>query len=62
MKKLLIALAVLGIVVAPGETFEVTYKLKALRQGVFAGDFDVCNPNQDFTTVVPIVSVVAQED
>ena len=46
--------------VGPGEEFNVTYRLKARRPGHYVGDIDVCNPNQDWTTVVPNIDVVAE--
>ena len=46
--------------VAPGEELVVTYRLKAVRPGHYVGDVDVCNPAQDFTTVVPNIDVVAE--
>jgi hypothetical protein len=46
--------------VSPGEGLDVTYRLKAVQPGHYAGDMDVCNPAQDFTTVVPNVEVMAK--
>ena len=46
--------------VAPGETLEVTFRLTATEQGHYVGDIDVCNPNQDFTTVIPNMDVLAE--
>ena len=45
--------------VSPGETLNVTFTLTALKQGHYVGDVDVCNPNQDFTTVIPNMDVLA---
>ncbi len=45
--------------VPPGEGLDVTYRLKAVRPGHYVGDADVCNPAQDFTTVVPNIDVTA---
>ena len=49
-----------GITVSPGESQEVEFTMKAVQEGHFSGDVDVCNPNQDFTTV--IADVVVRED
>jgi hypothetical protein len=43
--------------VEPGGTLEVRFELKAVQEGHFSGDVDVCNPNQDFTTLVADVVV-----
>lgn len=37
--------------VAPGESISVAFVLKPVMEGHFSGEVDVCNPNQDFTTV-----------
>jgi hypothetical protein len=37
--------------VAPGESISVSFELKPVMEGHFSGDVDVCNPNQDFTTL-----------
>ncbi len=49
-----------GESVLPGETLNVTFTLTALKQGHYVGDVDVCNPNQDFTTVIPNMDVLAK--
>ncbi len=46
-----------GRTVAPGESLEIEFTLKAIQEGHFSGDLDVCNPNQDFTTQVADVVV-----
>jgi hypothetical protein len=38
--------------VLPGSSLPVTFELRAVMEGHFSGDIDVCNPNQDFTTLV----------
>ena len=38
-------------------TLTVRYELKAVQEGHFSGDVDVCNPNQDFRTLVADVVV-----
>ena len=43
--------------VMPGDSLEVRFELQAVQAGQFAGDVDVCNPNQDFETVVADVTV-----
>ncbi len=45
-----------GRAVPPGGKLTVTFTLKAVAEGHFSGDLDVCNPSQDFTThVVDVV-------
>ena len=46
--------------VSPDETLTVTFTLKALKQGHYVGDVDVCNTAQHYTTVVPNVDVLAE--
>jgi hypothetical protein len=46
--------------VAPGESLVVTFKLRAVSEGLFRGDCDVCNPNQDCQTLMPDVVVRAK--
>ena len=46
--------------VEPGEKVEVTFTLRAVQQGHYTGDVDVCNPNQDFQTVFADVMVNAE--
>lgn len=48
-----------GISVAPGDTLSATFRLEPVEPGHFSGDIDVCNPNQDFTTL--FVDVVVKE-
>lgn len=43
--------------VEPGASQTVTFRLRAVRPGNFAGDIDVCNPNEDCTTKHVIVHV-----
>lgn len=43
--------------VSPGESLALTFRLKAVMEGHFSGDIDVCNPNQDFKTVLADVVV-----
>jgi hypothetical protein len=43
----------------PGEQLDVTFNLRPVLLGRFTGDVDVCNPNQDFSTV--FVDVVVRE-
>ena len=49
-----------GHSVQPGETMEVTFRLNPLKPGHYVGDVDVCNANQDFTTVIPNIDVMAE--
>ena len=49
-----------GSAVSPGESQEIRFTMKAVQEGHFSGDVDVCNPNQDFTTMIADV-VVRQE-
>lgn len=46
-----------GKVVPPKETLSVTFTLRAIAEGHFSGDVDVCNPSQDFKTVLADVVV-----
>lgn len=50
----------IGESVSPGETLTVRFTLKAVKQGHYVGNIDVCNANQDFTTVIPNIDVVAE--
>ena len=43
--------------VAPGDTLQVQFTLRAVQEGHFSGDVGVCNPNQDVSTVVADVMV-----
>jgi hypothetical protein len=43
--------------IQPGQSFSVTFKLKGVIEGHFSGDIDVCNPNQDFKTLLADVVV-----
>lgn len=45
-------------VVQPGETVTVTFELRPVQEGRFIGDVDVCNPSQDFQTLLADVLVV----
>ena len=47
--------------VAPGGTLSVTFTLKAIADGHFTGDVDVCNPAQDFKTFLADVLVMANK-
>lgn len=38
--------------VEPGDSITVSFVLKPVIEGHFSGDIDVCNPNQDFTTLL----------
>jgi len=49
-----------GESVSPGETLSVTFTIRALKQGHYVGDMDVCNSNQDFSTVIPNIDVLAE--
>ena len=40
------------MVVQPGETRSVTFQLRPVAEGRYSGDVDVCNPNQDFQTLL----------
>lgn len=46
-----------GKAVAPGESLSVTFHLKPVTEGHFSGDVDVCNPNQDYKTLLADVVV-----
>ena len=46
-----------GFPVEPGASREISFKMKAVQEGHFSGDVDVCNPTQDFTTVIADVVV-----
>ena len=41
----------------PGGSFSVTFTLRAVVEGHFSGDVDICNPNQDFNTLLADVVV-----
>lgn len=47
--------------ISPGKVFSVTFTLKAVADGHFSGDVDVCNPNQDFKTLLADVVVTKKE-
>lgn len=49
-----------GKPVAPGASLSVTFLLKPVAEGRFAGDIDVCNANQDFKTLLADVVVKKQ--
>jgi uncharacterized protein (DUF58 family) len=44
-------------VVQPGDSLTVTFHLKPVAEGHFSGDIDVCNPSQDFETLLADVVV-----
>lgn len=46
-----------GSAVPPGDSQVIHFTMKAIQEGHFSGDVDVCNPNQDFTTVIADVVV-----
>jgi uncharacterized protein (DUF58 family) len=46
-----------GESVMPGGTLSVTFHLRAVQAGHFSGDIDVCNPNQNCTTLLADVVV-----
>lgn len=46
-----------GIPVAPGDSTEIRFEFRAVEEGRFSGDLDVCNPNQDWKTLVPDIVV-----
>jgi hypothetical protein len=43
--------------VPPGDTLTVRFELRPLAAGTFSGDVDVCNNNQDFTTLTATLNV-----
>jgi len=43
--------------VQPGQSLEVVFELTPVMAGHFAGDVDVCNPSQDYHTLVADVVV-----
>ena len=46
-----------GSAVPPGDSQVIRFTMKAIQEGHFSGDVDVCNPNQDYTTVIADVVV-----
>ncbi|MHC4248606.1 MAG: hypothetical protein ACYS9X_05700 [Planctomycetota bacterium] len=46
-----------GKAIPPGESHSVTFHLRPVSEGHFSGDVDVCNPNQDFKTLLADVVV-----
>ena len=46
-----------GQTVDPGGTLQVRFELKAVLEGHYSGDIDVCNPNLDFKTLLADVVV-----
>lgn len=46
-----------GQTVDPGATLQVRFELKAVLEGHFSGDIDVCNPNLDYKTLLADVVV-----
>ena len=48
-----------GRSVPPGQSVKVRFTLQAIQEGRFTGDVDICNPNQDFNTVIADVTVRA---
>lgn len=47
--------------VEPGATMTVRYTLRAVREGHFTGDIDLCNPSQDFFTLYGDLVIVEGE-
>lgn len=47
--------------VQPGEDFVVTFELRPIAEGRFVGDIDVCNPSQDFQTLIADIIVKPRE-
>ena len=46
-----------GNTIAPGDELDIVYKLRAIQPGHYSGDVDICNPAQDFTTVLADIVV-----
>ena len=46
-----------GVEIQPGDSLAITFQLRAVTEGHFSGDVDVCNPNQDFRTLLADVVV-----
>ncbi|MHC5055050.1 MAG: hypothetical protein ACYTKD_10080 [Planctomycetota bacterium] len=46
-----------GEEIAPGESHSVTFNLRPVSEGRFTGDVDVCNPSQDYKTLLADVVV-----
>lgn len=46
-----------GKEVPPGGKLAVSFTFRAIAEGHFSGDVDVCNPNQDFKTLLADVVV-----
>lgn len=49
-----------GAVLQPGESLSVKFQLAPIAEGHFVGDVDVCNPSQDFKTLLADVVVKAK--
>jgi hypothetical protein len=49
-----------GKVLQSGETHSVTFRLKSVMEGRFSGDIDICNPNQDYKTL--LADIVVKEE
>ena len=47
--------------VEPGDSLDVRFALEAVMEGHFSGDVDVCNPTQDFTTLIADVVIREEE-
>ena len=48
-----------GKAVPPGMVQTIRFDLRAIEAGHFSGDIDVCNPNQDFVTLLGDIVVEA---
>lgn len=49
-----------GKPIPPGGSLSVIFTIKAVAEGRFSGDVDICNPNQDFKTLLADVIVKKQ--
>ena len=39
-------------IVQPGDSLNITFTLKPIAEGRFTGEIDICNSNNDFTTLI----------
>lgn len=46
----------------PGDSFQVSYQLKAKEAGVWTGDIDCCTPYQQFVTSTQTIVVTEREE
>lgn len=46
-----------GDSISPGDELKIRFELRAVEEGRFKGDLDVCNPKMDYRTLVPDIVV-----